>query len=342
MRWTSTLVLLLATIAVGVYVSVYDLRQPTQDERRARAHEVIDVAPSDAMSVQIAAPALTATLTRDHDRWRLSAPVSGRADEAAVLRLLYFLHPLSAQRVLHNTPARPLALGDYGLQPPKATLTLTTSHGATTVKFGDSTAVGQSRYAQRGDRPEVYLVRGFVFDALNQPVDAYRSRAVLDIDFTAVARLAMTAPERRYTLARVAAAPGGKPDDQAAASDHWRLVEPIEEEADPTAVARLIGAVQGLRIEQFVAEQPTAEQLAQWGLAAPERRMTLTLEDHETPVELRIGSAVADHNGWRYVSTSAEPTVFAVATAELEPVWADPSTLKAKPPSPSPSPNSSP
>ncbi len=33
MRWTGTLALLIVTVAVGAYVSLYELRRPTRQER---------------------------------------------------------------------------------------------------------------------------------------------------------------------------------------------------------------------------------------------------------------------------------------------------------------------
>lgn len=335
MRGASTLVLLAITVGVGAYVSLYELRQPTPEERRQHAHEIVDVSPSRVSAIQIAAPQLTATFAKVDGRWRLTEPVDARADEAAVLRLLYFFHPLNAQRTLDNPAGQPLPLADYGLQPPKATVTLTSPDSSVTVRLGHPTPVGGSYYAQRDGRTEVSLVRGFVFDALNKPVEEYRARAVLDLDTTALRRLSVVSDQQRYTLERLG---GEATADESATTplDQWRIIEPFDEPADGQAVSRLLGALMGLRIEQFVADHPTDEQHQQWGVASGAQHIDLTLAGSEAPVELHIGGAVSSQAEWRYARVSTEPGVYAIAADLLAPLWKDPSTLKAAPPSPAP------
>ena len=340
MRWTGTLVLLLVTVAVGAYVSLYELHRPTREELEEQAHEVLDVAPDQITEIRIAAPKLTATLTRAQERWRLTAPVHARADEATVLRLLYFLHPLGTSRVLKGTAAKPLAFADYGLAPPKATLSLTTASGPVTLAFGEATAVGSSSYVQRDGDPAVYVVRGYVFDTLNQSLEQYRAHTVLEIDPAALTRLAVASAQSTYTLERSASPLPDKTSTPPPES--WRLTAPTAEAAEANKVAHLISALRGLRAERFVSDAPTPEQLAQWGLTEPASRVTMTLRDVSEPVELLIGGAVPDQAAWRYVKVSTEPGVSVVEASQAEPLWIDPSTLRPTPtPSASPAPSPS-
>ncbi|MBI3312069.1 MAG: hypothetical protein HYZ88_00895, partial [Candidatus Omnitrophica bacterium] len=118
MRWKTTLILLIATIGIGAYVSLYELKQPTSEERASLSKQVVKLSPDEATQLRVEFPGTSVTLEREGDTWRMTAPFKARAEEPLVRRVLGELDPLQAERVLEHSTKRPLALGDYGLEPP--------------------------------------------------------------------------------------------------------------------------------------------------------------------------------------------------------------------------------
>jgi len=141
MRWKSTLVLLVLTVGLGAYVSLVELRRPTADQQRARARHLVRVSPETVTRLEVTFPQAALVLER-HGAWRLVSPVQARADGSLIDRILNQLDPFSAERLLEPAPDRPLALTDFGLEPPKAALGVTSDSGTVSLLFGEKTAVG--------------------------------------------------------------------------------------------------------------------------------------------------------------------------------------------------------
>lgn len=91
----------------------------------------------------------------------------------------------------------------------------------------------------------------------------------------------------------------------------WKLEAPTVAPADGTSVDTVLNALNGLSIEEVVAESPAG--LADFGLEKPLATATLSLEGQPKPLVLRVGDKAPDGSGL-YAKTDDKPRVFLIAS----------------------------
>ena len=315
MRWRTTAILLLITIGLGAYVSLYELRRPTREEHDALTKQVLSVAPETVTRLTLQTSKGRVEVEHSDRGWRL-APQALRADESRIASLLDQLSPLSAQRVLAGTPQKPLDYAAFGLAPEQGSLTVLAGGRSTSLLFGDATPVGQSRYAKRVDRPEVYVIPASVYDELDVPVGEFRDPSLISIKGWTVHALAIQGTAMPFALAR--------------RGDAWQLTAPREDRADRGEVTTLVNRVGGLRIARFVDDTPQVERLADWGFDHPKAELRVALEDLPATVTVFFGAPLPDAAGMLYAKRSDEPALYAVAGSDVEALLVDPHTLRSK------------
>jgi len=272
----------LALVAgLGVYVVVVELRLPTTEEVAAR--EALVFPPADGADAGIPSRA-TRLETRRGDQttviektgarsWRLRRPVDARADRSAVLAVLTDLKTL---RIESATTTSDLAA--FGLAPPRVVASFWLGDERHEVAIG-ATVPGAKRgetkvYLRADDRPAVYVVDGALAAKLDRAFDAFRDRRVFDLALDKATAVRITSPDRKLLLRR--------------REGLWRIVEPVEDFADPSAVGRLLTRLAALEAEGYATED--AADLADYGLDEP----ALTDRGCRGPRRLRPRRARAD------------------------------------------------
>jgi hypothetical protein len=320
MKWRTTLLLLTLTVGVGAYVSLYELKQPTPEQRPGLAKRILRLEPQQITALSVELPDAKVTLKKDGEVWHLTSPLAARAERSLVEQVLGQLEWLEAERVLSGTKDHPLDRAAYGLAPAKGTFIISTQHDSTTLLFGEASAIGDNRYVARTDRPDIFVADPTLFNTLNQPTESYRSHELVGLDLTSLAHLAVSSSTRSYALTKE--------------QGQWKLVEPVHDAADAMAVGALINQVSNLRIERIVSEQTEISAHPEWGFQTPSAKVTLAWEGRPTPVELTFGGGVNDNVQQRYAMRSDEPTLYAVNGMDVEAFLKDPETFRAKPPVP--------
>lgn len=315
-HWKTTLLLLLTAIGAGSYVALYEIKQPTPEERQELAKRVARFAPDDVTSLLVELPSLNVTLERKQGAWRLVSPLSARAEDSLVQRVLDELDPLDAERMLESSKDKPLALSTYGLDPPRGALTIIAGTRATQLLFGEKTAVGENRYAKVVTSPKVAIIRGGFFDTVNQPLEAYRSHDLLAFDTWRTRQLDITTQTVSYTLVKH--------------GERWQLTRPLTDDADSGAAPTTLSTLRNLRIERFLTDSPQVEQLATWGFDAPYAHVTVMLENTSKPLELFIGKPTPDNADQLYAKRVDEPTLYAVAKSRVDELLQDPQSLRSE------------
>ena len=88
MRWKTTVFLLVATIGVGAYVSLYEIRQPDFEQREQRAKQVAAITTSAVTKIVLDFPLTNAlTLTQGPTGWQLWSPPGKPGAPLTTLRL---------------------------------------------------------------------------------------------------------------------------------------------------------------------------------------------------------------------------------------------------------------
>lgn len=95
-----------------------------------------------------------------------SMPANAEDHIATGLKLL---HNSAPERIFGASELDDRLLADFGLAPPRLTVTATTAAGrSVTVYFGGANPLGLTRYARIAGQPEVVLLPAFVADAWEQ------------------------------------------------------------------------------------------------------------------------------------------------------------------------------
>jgi hypothetical protein len=208
--------------------------------------------------------------------WRLLAPLQAPADAGEVDALLSGLETLEIDDVVTASPGD---LATYGLAAPRTTLTLTRGNGAPLgLQVGGKVPGGSAVYAKLAGAPRVFTVASYGVAALDKKPFELRDRALAHLKRDEVKTLEVTTPKESYALLRD---PGGE----------WAITRPLGTRAARWPVDGLLGAVEGLRMEQVAAED--AADLKPFGLDPPAYRVRLGLNDGTTRV-IEIGGPAGE------------------------------------------------
>ncbi len=255
-------------------------------------------------------------LAKRDDGWHLAKPAEQRGDDKAMQDLLGQLGGLRAMRIAAY-PARDLK--EYGLDQPAAVVTVTlTADGKPAervLKLGKVANPATGERFALAEGKAVAVLPGAVAKRLTAAPLAYRDRA-----------LARFADAERATLER-----GPRKATFSKEDGTWKLVEPLQAEADHDRLEDFIAALAKLRADELVAEKPSAAQLKQYGLDRPEARWRLRAGDQDV-LDLAVGNR--EKGGPRCYARLAgrdlvfllDPTLSARVLAEYRPqaVWSPP------------------
>jgi hypothetical protein len=241
--WISLAILFVVVVALGLWVAY----RPKTAEREAhalstlRANDVSRIhlerwAPNEAADTRKAnddksQAVVSVALERRADGWRMTQPVSARADTFNVTRLLAVLDAQSVARYAAKDLAR------YGLDRPIAKLTLNDE----TFSFGAVNTMTREQYVLAGDA--VYAIPLAQRTTLPRDAASLISRALFAPgespvrfefqDFTAVLQ------NEKWTFNPVAEEPG--PDERNAWISAWRQANAIE--ARPYDARKLLSTI---------------------------------------------------------------------------------------------------
>jgi uncharacterized protein DUF4340 len=250
-------------------------------------------------------------LLKEKDGWRMKAPSDVAADSAQIDSLLSTLEAMQAEDVVAETPG---ALGEYGLDKPKNTVSVALAgvKDPLVVMVGDKTPDGAALYARVPSRPRVFTVASHVEGSLEKKPFDLRDRDVLHVKRDAVRQVELTGPDGTHVLSR------GEGAD-------WAFTQPVATQAGRWAVDALLGSLESLRMDSVLDEDP--KDLKTYGLDKPSRTVTLGLSDG-TRKTLAIGSPTAEK---KYpVRVSDRPMVALIPPALVDELAKGTSELRAK------------
>ncbi len=287
MRSRSTVIVLVLAVMLGAYIFVFERKQPTPEERREKAKKLLAFEPADVRELRIERAGETVVLEKEGDTWFLRQPLRARADEVEVERILSGLQDVEVERRLEADEGSELDPADYGLDAPRARVVFSAGDTEYELRVGFEAVAGGNMYVSSGSAGAVMLVRSDLHRELAKPVDLLRSRAVIDLDPHAVARIEIERPGEVVRLEREG--PGE------ARREEWRLNSPVSARASGEEVERFLGKLRGMRVEEFLPED--SGRAAEFGLAPPRFAVTVGDGGPENEKTILFGKKVKDGEG---------------------------------------------
>ena len=306
MRYRTTVFLLI--VAAGLFAWIY-----FGELRRHESVESAELFPgysADSINeISIVANEQTLRLVRDaRSRWSLAEPFAYPADQVLVEQLLSTIPVLPAARVDTGNLTWQV-LEAFGLNPPKIEVTLTGGGATHVLAVGNSTPKENRFYFSVNSVPGVYLVPDAFANYVGSPVDFWRDRTFVDLDFDEVTTLKVARESQGFSLSRSGQLP-----------TQWKLL-PLDVPADGLTIELLLSALGHAQVNAFV--PPSEVDLLAMGLNAP----ALSLEFlRSTNRMLKVDFGVSPEDGpeFVYARHSAGTNVFLVS-AEISSAFRMPS-----------------
>jgi len=294
-RRLGPLVSLLLLAGLFAYVYVYEIRgRAGEDKVDTAKDKAIPFERARLKAIRLTNDSGALRLQKEGDAWKLTEPLQADADKDAVEGLLNSLEFAKIERRLAKSEDRK----QYGLDPPKASVTIETSapEGPRTLQIGESSPIGGSYYALLPGTNDVAVVSSTIGDVTRKETISLRDKSLLSLDPWKVKTLTL---ERGRETIRLE-----KPDDG------WVVRQPVEAPADGPTITDLLNALQTLRATRFDSEKPAAPDLKRFGLSPPQARLTLLQEGWDVEKSVLFGKEAA--GGGRYARTSGRDPVLTV------------------------------
>jgi hypothetical protein len=297
----SLIILLVVALGLGAYVFLIEnKREPAGDTSAVKKEKVFTVDTAKIQEITLKAESGdTTTLTRKGAAWEITAPEAIPTDSGEAGQVVSNLESLEVNSVVDEKPA---ALKDYGLDPPRFTVSFKAEGAAapTTLQVGKKTPAGSDLYARVEGQPRVFLISGFQESSLNKTTFSLRDKTILKFERDA-ANTVTVEKEGSPTLTLVK-----KGED-------WRLTKPYDAKADPSAADILIGKLSQARMTALETADGTKD-LKKYGLDKPQA--TATVGAGSARATLAIGAKKDD--GSLYARDLSRPAVFTVEGSLLD------------------------
>lgn len=221
-------------------------------------------------------------------KWMMVSPEQAIANQELVERFVQQVQFAPAQ----NHVDAPKNLDDYGLNPPRARITLFSGddHNGQTLYLGSTASTDEQKptvFAKQKERPAVFEMDAGVVMMVPKTPDAFREARMLSHQISDITSFEYKAPEANVVLEN-------HPDSG------WKLAG-AEGETDQLAVSNFMATLKALQGRGFPGKpQP------QHGLDSPSVLLTMHLKDG-TSASIKVGAKLP--NGEQYYATLDNGTV---------------------------------
>lgn len=208
-----------------------------------RDPSVTRVKANDVTRLELTRDGTTVTLEKQAGSWKGTGELA-ELEQEAVTALLRAFEDVNAIDYI-DQPQDP---AQYGLDRPRAVLTVTTSGSVEplTLRVGADTPSGHNTYVQvTGQTPVMVISAQRAAEFLVEPL-ALRSREITSFAPDQIKRVAIRHGDKTYKLERK---PGGRT---------WKMLEPAGAPPNPSAIRELANDLSRLRARQVVAKDDNA------------------------------------------------------------------------------------
>jgi hypothetical protein len=310
----NTLFVLLVLAALGAYVYWVEL---PEEARKTEEERLLAFEPEKVRGITLAYPERTIVLEKADGTWRITEPLQDDADAAVVDNLVRAVADAKITRTLEDVSDK---LASYGLEKPVATVTLRLEDGTAlpAIKVGETTSVGFSSYAQRGDDPKVLITAAAFQSGMKKELKDLRDKRLVAFE---------DADVKRIELARAGVAPVVLERGE---GETWTITAPGSHPADAAEVRALLASARGIRAMDFVSDDAAAD-LGAFGLAEPRLALRLRVGEKDAEQSVLIGAAHEDEKKKAlYAKRGDRPTVYTIAEYALKNLDKDAATLRDK------------
>ena len=306
MKSRTTLVLVLMALVIGGLVALDYYRGTSTRDLAAKSKRVLDFQSKDVTGLKIDLTNQVYTLERLGDQWQMKQPLNVRANYSTVSSILDELEFAERNRVITGKELTGLTPKDFGLENPRARLTLQNKKGSMILLIGSETPTKDAVYAQLQGKKDVLVAPKSIYERVDRTLDDLRDRTVIDFEAASATRIEIKSADRVIELAKSAITTNTEP--------RWALTRPLAARADARKVSELLADLSGLRVTDFVSESP--RDVSAYQLDEPEREVTVwTGESGKT---LQIGRTSTNDPSKVYAKLKSTDSIYTVPSATVQ------------------------
>ena len=314
MNFRLTGILALAVAILGLLIAFWDRDDDTARARLEQARRAFRFDPARVDRLIIETDDLAIECRLEGRQWRLVRPIAARADPIAIERLLGALQELPRGDILLPPRRADDAYAPYGLDVPRATLSIIEGSATNRILIGRRTPLGDGVYVRQSDQAGLARLDPSLLDLLPASADALRDRSLLSGTPADVARLDIRSPSGYLQLAR-------------AEHNGWRLFQPFAARADSAAVASLVEKLLACSAARFV--QDVVSDLSPYGLDSQSAvTAVLNTDSGDGSQMLSFGDPLPNEPAWVYARLQAENSIVAVPAEVRQALLVRPDDLR--------------
>ncbi|HXG88302.1 MAG TPA: DUF4340 domain-containing protein [Vicinamibacterales bacterium] len=293
----STLALIVVLAGLGGYIYFVDSKRPAGGIEEKQKVFAVDGELIEELTVT--SENETSSLRKENGTWRMTAPVTGDADQTAVSSVTSSLAALEINRVIDENAAN---LAEYGLAEPKIKVAFKAAGGVTgELHLGEKTATQSDVYAVKPGEKRVFLVQAFHEGSFAKKAFDLREKRILNFDRDKVDSVEVTNAGTAIQLART--------------GSEWGVKQPVQARGDYSAIEALLTRLSSAAMTKIVADPasgapPAADALAVYGLDQPVSKVTVGAGSSRAT--LSVGRAVG---GELYARDESRGLIFTVDPA---------------------------
>lgn len=251
MHFRLTGILVLSAAFLGLLILLWDEDDDTTRSRLEQARRAFRFDPARVDRLVIETDDLFIECHLAGTQWSLTKPIAARADPIAIERLLDALQELPRGDILLPPRRGDDAYAPYGLDAPRARLSIIAGLATNRILIGRRTPLGDGVYVRQSDHAGLARLDPSLLDLLPASASALRDRALLSGTPASIDRLDIRGPAGYIQLARNG-------------NGAWRLFQPFSARADSATLSALVEKLLSCSVVQFV--QDAASDLAPYGL----------------------------------------------------------------------------
>jgi len=250
-------------------------------------------------------------LSKLKEQWKITDDEKTKADAGEVKRFLGLVRKFKVKKFLDENPE---SLAPYGLDTPLAQLTLETGEEGQALTLLVGNKIENEGYYGKIKSASNIVLLGFqlVKTLSKKPVD-FMSKTLLDFKRENVARIHLKTGEEKILLTRNKA-------------EGWKIIEPIEANADLSTVTSLLFDLKAARVQEFVKTSINKPEL--FGLDTANKILTVDLGDNKSWT-LELGSKSGDGKSY-FGRRAGEALIFTLSSDTIGKLFRSLHDLKNK------------
>ena len=311
MKPRTTLTLVALGGAFFAYIWLIESEQKTTREFAESQAKVVEIDESSIKGLTLKNGETLIELNKNDGAWKISQPLSDRADETAISQLLATVTNLQHDSKIEFPAAQSQErLKEFGVNESDLRLKFKTADGKEIeLIVGNDSAIEGKVYVRVNGKNSVYVVRNALRNLLTKKAEDFRDKKLSDTPPSLITKVNVRTPEGEFELEHK--------------SGHWEFIKPLRARAADQKVNDLLAAVLSARVSQFLDETPTPEQ----ALTEPRATVTMSVEGQKEPVVLQLGATPSGENNKdkSFAKLSSRAAVTVLSNSSTDPL------VKARP-----------